>query len=84
MLIDLKNNLEIVERVLSLETNFKSAEIHDIESLETFLKVVQFPSHGVIVKDCSSNWNVIEKGIQKKVVYGRFLKRLLQISNLFY
>jgi hypothetical protein len=66
ILIDLKNNLEIVERVLSLETNFKMAEINHKESLNEFLKVVQFPSHGVIVKDTSSNWKFMEKGIQKK------------------
>lgn len=84
MLIDLKNNLEIVERVLSLETNFKSAEIHDIESLETFLKVVQFPSHGVIVKDSSSNWNVIEKGIQKKSSIRRLFETFATNQQSFF
>jgi hypothetical protein len=66
MLIDLKNNLEIVERVISLDTNFKTAEIDNRESLDEFLKIVQFPSHGVIAKNKKRNWNFIEKGIQKK------------------
>lgn len=66
MLIDLKNNLEIVERVLSLETNFKMAEIDNQNNLNEFLQTVKFPSHGVIVKDTRSDWKFIEKGIQKK------------------
>lgn len=76
MLIDLKNNLEIVERVLSLETNYKMAEIQHKENLNDFLKTVQFPSHGVIVKDTSSNWKFMEKGIQKK-------KQLNTLLNTF-
>lgn len=64
ILIDKKNNLEIIERELSLNTNFNMSEIESREDLNDFLKVVQFPSHGVIVKDKKENWNFIEKGIQ--------------------
>jgi hypothetical protein len=63
MLVDQKNNLEIVERVLSLETNFDSSEIDSQEKLIQFLDRVQFPTHGVILKDAVENWSTIYKGI---------------------
>lgn len=63
MLIDQKNHLEIVERVLSLETNFDSSEIDSQEKLIQFLDRVQFPTHGVILKDAVENWSTIYKGI---------------------
>ena len=63
MLVDQKNNLEIVERVLSLETNFASSELHTREELKAFLDKVQFPSHGVILKDATENWSKIYKGV---------------------
>jgi hypothetical protein len=64
LLLDLKNNIEITERVLSLETNFKMAEIRSKEELFEFAKNVHFPSHAVIIKNAKENWNKIEKGIQ--------------------
>lgn len=63
MLVDQKHNLEIIERVLSMETNFDSSEIRTKEELKTFLDKVQFPSHGVILKDAAENWTKIYKGI---------------------
>ena len=63
MLLDLKNNIEIVERMLSLETNFNTSEIFSSDELKVFLEKVQFPSHGVILKDKEKNWNRIYKGI---------------------
>jgi hypothetical protein len=64
MLLDQKNNIEIVERVLSLETNFDAQEIHSFSELEAFTKKAKFPSHGVILKDKKKKWNKIVKGIQ--------------------
>jgi hypothetical protein len=63
MLVDQKHKLEIIERVLSMETNFDSSEIRTKEELKTFLDKVQFPSHGVILKDAAENWTKIYKGI---------------------
>lgn len=63
MLVDQKHNLEIVERVLSMETNFDSSEIHTRDELNTFLEKVQFPSHGVILKNAAENWTKIYKNI---------------------
>jgi len=63
MLLDKKNNIEIVERVLSLKTNFDSSVIHSKDELHSFLNKVQFPSHSVIIKNTEKNWTRIEKGI---------------------
>lgn len=63
MLVDQKHNLEIMERVLSMETNFDSLEIQTRDELKAFLDKVQFPSHGVILKNAVENWTKIYKGI---------------------
>jgi hypothetical protein len=60
---DQKNNIEIVERVLSLNTNFNESRIESRPQLEDFLHKVQFPSHGVILKDTKDNPTFIQKGI---------------------
>lgn len=78
MLLDLKNNIEIVERVVSLNTNFDSCKIESKTILHEFLKKVQFPTHGVILKDAERNWNQIQKGITDletlEKVYKEFVK----------
>ena len=59
--IDLKNNLEIIARNLSLETNFASEKISNLTDLKRFVTKVQFPSHGIIVKDREQKPNIIYK-----------------------
>jgi hypothetical protein len=54
ILIDKKNDLEIIGRKLSLETNFASKECTNLSSFLLFLKQIQFPSHKVILKDKNS------------------------------
>jgi len=72
ILIDLKNGLEITSRILSTETNFHSAQINSKEALDEFLEKVQFPSHGVIIKD-TNNPHLIYKGIKsRKKLYGLY------------
>jgi len=63
MLFDAKNDLEIVVREISLDTNFKASTItNDIELME-FAQSVKFPSHALIVKPAENNYNKIIKGI---------------------
>lgn len=63
MLVDKQNNLEIVSRELSLETNFSSAEICNHEQLEKFLELACFPSHAVIIRKSRNSNEGIIKGI---------------------
>lgn len=60
--IDKKNNLEILVRELSLETNFNTTTINSIEELNDFAKHANFPSHGLILKGL--NPQELFKGIQ--------------------
>lgn len=48
--IDLKNDLEIVERNLSLETNFSTKQISDWKDLVDFAESIHFPSHALILR----------------------------------
>lgn len=50
MLKDYRNNLEIVAREISTETNFYGEIINNKSDLATFAEKVQFPSHGIILK----------------------------------
>lgn len=50
LFLDKKNNIEIIVRDLSLDTNFNSTKIKTKSDLDFFLKKTKFPSHGVIVK----------------------------------
>lgn len=63
MFIDKKNNLEIIARELSMETNFHGEEIHNMQQLFDFCKKVQFPSHGIILRNSKNDNDVIIKGI---------------------
>lgn len=50
ILIDTKNQLEIVGRHLTLKTNFNHREIKNLSDLEDFKLSIGFPEHGLILK----------------------------------
>ena len=61
--IDKKNNLEIIERELSTNTNFTGTEIKTEKELIEFAKIVKFPSHGLILRKAEDDNTEIIKGI---------------------
>lgn len=63
LLIDSKNNIEIVCRELSTQTNFNSKTIQTEKELLDFALMVDFPSHGLILKGINDDQNTIHKGI---------------------
>ncbi|WP_321539083.1 DUF6671 family protein [Flavobacterium piscinae] len=63
ILIDQKNNLEIIARAVSLETNFSVEKIQSYEQLIEFAKQVHFPSHGLLLKDRENQFSKIHKDI---------------------
>ena len=75
--IDKKNNLEIIERELSTNTNFNGSEVKTEKQLSDFANSVNFPSHALIlrkVKDDNSeifkgitNWEVLKKSFQQLI-----------------
>ncbi len=66
MLMDKKNDIEIIVRDLSTETNYYSSEINNLVELEEFIKKVNFPTQGVILKDSPDEFNNLVKGIVDK------------------
>ena len=66
MLWDKKNNLEVVARELTTETNFNGSEIESEKQLEEFAKKVLFPSHAIILRNGQDHNERIVKGIQDR------------------
>ncbi|CAN5584814.1 hypothetical protein BH11BAC2_BH11BAC2_09110 [soil metagenome] len=62
--IDHKNKLEIIERVLSTDTNFNGKEIRTEKELVDFAKSIKFPSHGLILKKSKVENAELIKGIR--------------------
>ena len=63
ILIDKRNELEIVEREISIQTNFNSATIKSLIELNEFAAHAKFPSHGLILQASKSDFTDIKKGI---------------------
>jgi len=63
LFMDKKNNLEIIEREISTETNFNGSEINTINELLEFAKQTNFPSHALIIKKSKDDFSKIVKGI---------------------
>lgn len=74
LFIDKKNDLEIIARELSTDTNFNGEEIKTESQLKNFAKRMKFPSHGLIVRKAKDDNSEIIKGITD-------WERLLNIFN---
>jgi hypothetical protein len=61
--IDKKNNLEIIVRELSTETNFNGSKIKNEKELLDFANLVKFPSHALILRKSKTDTTNIFKGI---------------------
>lgn len=63
MLVDTANNLEIVGRELTMDTNFNATKIKSTGELDEFLALCKFPSHAVIVRKSENSYDGMVKGI---------------------
>lgn len=63
MLMDCSQDLEVVGRVLSTETNYAFQEVSDWQALERFATEVRFPSHGLILRDRCDGSKSMVKGL---------------------
>ncbi len=61
--IDKKNNLEIIARELTTETNFNGKYIDSMSDLKIFAREMHFPSHGLIIRNEQNSSIKISKGI---------------------
>lgn len=63
LLLDKKNDLEIISRELTTKTNFSGAEIKNYNELISFINKVNFPSHAVIIRKSKDDLTHLQKGI---------------------
>lgn len=75
--LDIKNDITIVETLVTQETNFAHCDITAMEEPSEFLKSIDFPSHGVIVRDLISK-QIIAKGIQQREVLQQVIQQGFQ------
>jgi hypothetical protein len=61
--LDKKNNLEIIVRELSTETNFNGSQIKNEQELLAFADLIKFPSHGLILRQSKTDNSDLVKGI---------------------
>lgn len=77
MLMDTANNIEIVARELTVDTNFSSAEISCQQELDDFLRLAKFPGHAVIIRKSENDYENIVKGINDE-------EKLAEVSNEYF
>jgi hypothetical protein len=63
LFVDKKNNIEVIARELSTETNFNTSEIKTETELLCFSENAKFPTHGLILRKSKDDFNEIVKGI---------------------
>lgn len=81
ILIDKQNNLEIIARELSMETNFNSMDVETEKDLLDFAKSVKFPTHGLILRTTEKKPLII-KGITDRTFLIKSFRKLINISNI--
>ena len=80
ILIDLKNNFEIIGRKLSLETNFASKSFSNLNDFLVFLEQIKFPSHKVILKNAAEFY----KNCTNEAEVIRVFQKLLEKNGSVY
>lgn len=63
LLLDARNNHEIIGRSISTKTNFNSREVDGEKALLDFARLAGFPQHGLIIRNKKGH---IRKGIQSE------------------
>lgn len=82
--IDKKNELEIIVRELSMDTNFNGSEIKTEVELLEFAAKVKFPSHGLILKPSEKDISKIAKGItDEKILKESFNEMMKEFGKVY-
>ena len=82
--IDKKNNLEIIARDLSIDTNFNGSEVKNEKELLDFADLVKFPSHALILRASKNDNTAIVKGITNLVHLKKTFHAMLHKYNNVY
>jgi hypothetical protein len=78
LLVDRRYELEIIVRVLSVETNFRAATVSDRYELLQFASATGFPEHALILQRSEHDISFLEKGITDEE---RLMKLFEQIAG---
>lgn len=78
MLKDHANQIEIVVRELSVQTNFSGSVFTSMEEVLAFAKRIHFPEHGLIVRAGEKDFRSLEKGIQEEAQLQQYVKICLE------
>lgn len=82
--LDKKNNLEIIVRELSTQTNFNGQEIKSEKELLMFAEQVNFPTHALIIRKSKEENSDIYKGITDLAVLKKVFHDLDSKYTTFY
>lgn len=82
--IDKKNELEIIVREISMNTNFNGSEIKNEVELLEFATQVKFPSHGLILKPSEKDISKIAKGItDERILKESFHEMMKEFGKVY-
>lgn len=84
LLVDKKNNIEIMGRAISTETNFGGAWVANIGELKEFARRVQFPSHALIVRESEKGVSTLTKAIMSWPLLEERVKELIEKQEKAY
>lgn len=79
--IDKKNDLEIIGRELTLETNFSGEEITNWKNLKDFADRTKFPSHALILRSKEKDAEQIIKGVSDWKSLDSWYRKLSRNGN---
>lgn len=84
MLMDRRNDLEIVVREISTETNFNAKTVRSENELLEFAHSVNFPSHALILKASKDDYTNMTKGLQNAKDLIEAFDKLFSINRSVY
>ena len=81
---DRKNDLEIIVRELSTDTNFAGREIKTEKQLQDFAEQIKFPSHGLIIRKAKDDFTEIVKGITDPEILKEIFRHFISVYGMAY
>jgi len=88
LLVDKKNELEIIAREISTQTNFSAERVESESQLLTFIEKSKFPSHALFLRpaknDFSLVYNTESLGIKEPLEVVSIYRKLMQTHGKVY
>lgn len=80
VLVDPREDLEVVEQIIALETNYQHIEVEEAGATDGFLDAIGFPAHAVVVSSAGGTGPMF-KGLQDAVSVERAVTACLHDSG---